>query len=179
MKHCPLSLTLHPHTSTYPKYPQLSEHNSVENKTKKIFITWKATSSFYASDVSFGLCELFTSHKMGTFLLKDCFSTFNTILDILKCRRWGMPTHSIKVEHCRAGFKSDEKVSCSIFYPSKNALFSEGTMNAEIYSCLRRTSKIFRGSWPLVRCMYVWWVWPIGNHHNMQAPEFLCKELLI
>ena len=45
-----------------------------------------------------------------------------------------MPAHWLKVERCRAGFKSDEKVNCSVFYPAKNALFSKGTMSAETHS---------------------------------------------
>ena len=53
-----------------------------------------------------------------------------------------MSAHWLKIESCRAGFKSDEKVSCSVFYPWKNALFSEGTMNAETQRVWREVKVI-------------------------------------
>ena len=40
-----------------------------------------------------------------------------------------MPARWLQEESCRVGFKSHEKASCSVFYPSKNELFSQGTMN--------------------------------------------------
>ena len=65
-----------------------------------------------------------------------------------------MPAHWLQVKSWRAGFKSDEKAS---FYPSKNALFSEGTMNTEPCSASDENVKVIEvglASGP-VRCTYV------------------------
>ena len=67
---------------------------------------------------------------------------------ILKCRRWGMPAHWLQVESCLAGFKSEWSESCSVFYPSTNVLFSEGsmTMNERWHRhCVWRESEVIHG----------------------------------
>ena len=45
-----------------------------------------------------------------------------------------MPTHWLKVEDALVGFNWHEKASCYVFYPSKNPLFWDCTMNAETHS---------------------------------------------
>ena len=42
---------------------------------------------------------------------------FTALIFFLKCWRWGMP---LKVKRCQVGFNWQWKVSCSVFYPSKN-----------------------------------------------------------
>ena len=64
-----------------------------------------------------------------------------------------MPAHWLQVESCRAGFKSEWKTRCSVFYPSNNALFSVGTMNADTDSASEESVKVLQGR---VRYTYVW-----------------------
>ena len=56
-----------------------------------------------------------------------------------------MPTHWLQVERCRAGFKSELSESCSVFYPSKNALFIEGSMNTDPDSASEVRVKVIQG----------------------------------
>ena len=77
-----------------------------------------------------------------------------------------MPAHWLKVESCRAGFKSDEKVSCSVFYPLRNALLSEGTMNAETHSPSEENVKVIQGGVALGTLYVRLTVGTTGNRHN-------------
>ena len=86
-----------------------------------------------------------------------------------------MPAHWLQVESCRAGFKSEWKARCSVFYPSKNALFSAGTMNADTDSASEESVKVIQGS-VAHGTLYVRLTCPtMDNRHNMlsKVPEFL------
>ena len=86
-----------------------------------------------------------------------------------------MPAHWLQVESCRAGFKSEWKVSCSVFYPSKNALFSLGAMNADTDSASEESVKVIQGR-IAHGTLYVRLTCPtMSNRHNKlsQVPEFL------
>ena len=87
-----------------------------------------------------------------------------------------MPTHWLKVEKWQVGFKYDEKVSCSVFYLSKYALFSEGTMNAETHSESEQNVKVIQVCVAL-GTLYVR-VGTLGNHQN-KLQNSCSKELLI
>ena len=84
----------------------------------------------------------------------------------------------LKVESCRAGFKSDEKVSCSVFHPSKTALFSEGTMSAETHSvCEENVKKSNSGTcrpWYTVCTFAV-----CRKHHTINRAAFVCLSVCL
>ena len=86
-----------------------------------------------------------------------------------------MPAHWLQVENCQAGFKSEWKVSCSVLYPSKNTLFSVGTMNADTDRASKESVKVIQGR-VAHGTLYVRLTWPtMDNCHNKlsQIPEFL------
>ena len=56
-----------------------------------------------------------------------------------------MPADWLQVESCQAGFKSECKARCSAFYPSKNALFSVDTMNADTDRASEESVKVIQG----------------------------------
>ena len=79
-----------------------------------------------------------------------------------------MPAHWLQVEGCQAGFKSEWKARCSVFYPSKTALFSVGTMNDDTDSASEK--RVAHGT------LYLRLMCPtMDNRHNKlsQVPEFL------
>ena len=85
-----------------------------------------------------------------------------------------MPAHWLQVESCRAGFKSEWKACCSVFYPSKNALFLVGTMNADTDSASEEGVKGIQGR-VTHGTLYLRLTCPtMDNRHNKpnQVPEF-------
>ena len=86
-----------------------------------------------------------------------------------------MPAHWLQVESCRAGFKSEWSESCSVFYPSKNALFSEGSLNADTDSASEESVKVIQGRVAHGTLHVRSTRQTMDNHHNKlsQVPEFL------
>ena len=65
-----------------------------------------------------------------------------------------------------------------LFYPSKNALFSEGTMNAETHTASEENVKVIQGR-VAPGTLYIRLTIPtIGNRH-IKLPNSYSKELLI
>ena len=90
-------------------------------------------------------------------LVRVWWRSTNSSLCFLKCRRWGMPSHWLQVDSCRAGFKSKECLCWSVFYRSKNALFI--AQNLKQHSASEEKVKVIRGRVTLGTLYVRLWCW--------------------
>ena len=77
------------------------------------------------------------------------------------------------IKRCQAGFNWQRKASCSIFYPWKNALFSEGTMKAETHTASEENVKVGLIEGRVTRDESLDTLVSNNRQPTQQAPEFL------